>query len=91
MVVEFNVFRPCFVGADEIGVAFGAVVLGVARKHALDAHTHALDILYGTPTRAAQEIQADDAVGVDVRMHGYRAALLLNEDNLGGFCGGELS
>lgn len=88
VIVKLDVLRPCLVRADKVGVAFGPVVLCVAREHALDAHTYALDILYGAPARGAQEVQADDAVGVDVRVHGYRPVFLLSEDDLGGFCGG---
>ena len=90
VIVELDVLRPRLVCADEVGVAFGTVVFCVAREHALDAHTYALNILYGAPARGAQEVQAYDAVRVDVRVHGYRPALLLREDDLGGFCGGEL-
>lgn len=88
VIVELDVLRSRLVCADEVGVAFGPVVLCIAREHALDAHTYALDILYGTPARGSQEVQADDAVGVDVRVHGYRPVFLLCEDNFGGFCGG---
>ena len=46
------------------------LILGISRQHTLQTHGHALDVLDGTPAGGAEEIEADDAVGVDVRVDG---------------------
>lgn len=87
MVVELNVPGPLPVCADELLVAGGPLVLGVARQHALQAHAHALDVLDGAPALLAEEVEADDAVGVDVRVHRDGPVGGLDEGHLGGLCG----
>lgn len=47
-----------------------SLVLRVAGQHALQAHADALDVLHRTPAGGAEEVEADDAVAVDVWMHG---------------------
>ena len=46
------------------------LVLRVPRQHALQTHTDALDILHRTPSRGTEEVEADDAVAVDVWVDG---------------------
>ena len=70
MVEKVNVFRPQAVGFHKLLVPWRPLVLGVAREHALQAHANALNILYWAPALLAEEVQADDAVAVDVRVHG---------------------
>jgi hypothetical protein len=53
-----------------------SLVLGVSRQHALDAHADALDALHGGPAVGAEEVQTDDAVGVDMWVDGYGAGSL---------------
>jgi hypothetical protein len=67
-------------------VANWSLILGVSSQHALNADANALDVLYRAPALLSEKIQADEAVGIDVGMHGYRAIRSLLEDYLGGFC-----
>lgn len=86
VVVKLNVPGPLPVPADELLVARRAFVLGVARQHALQAHAHALDVLDGAPPLLAEEVEADDAVGVDVRVHRDGSVGGLDKGYLGGLC-----
>lgn len=58
------------VPSHEIFIARRSFVLGVSRQHALDAHADALDILHGAPALRAQQVEADDAVGVNMGVDG---------------------
>lgn len=50
----------------------GGTILGVTGQHGLDRHAHRFHALDGRPTVAGGEkVKADDAVGIDVRVHGY--------------------
>lgn len=71
MVVEIDVPGPQAVASDELFVARRPLILGIARQHALETHADTLDVLYRAPSLLSQEIEADDAVRVDVRMYGY--------------------
>lgn len=73
MIVKINVLRPQLIGTDKVLVTRRPLVLCVSRQHALDRHADALDVLYGTPALVSEQVQANDAVAVDVRVHGYRA------------------
>lgn len=53
-----------------------SLVLGVPGQHALDAHAHAFHALHRRPAVRAEEIQTDDAVGVDVGMDRHRPCRL---------------
>jgi hypothetical protein len=57
----------------------------------LDAHAYAGDALDRAPALLAEQVEANDAVGVDVGMHGDRAIGLLVEGDLGRFWGRSLS
>lgn len=72
LIDEPDISGPLRVSADKLLVAGGTLVLGVARQHALDAHADALNIVDGAPALGAQQIETDDAVGVDVRVDGNR-------------------
>jgi hypothetical protein len=58
------------VSPDKLLVSWRAFILRISRQHALDAHADALDILDRTPALGPEEIEADDSVAVDVRVHG---------------------
>lgn len=88
VIHKVNVARPQPVLGHELLVARGPLVLGVARQHALDAHADALGALDGAPALVPQQVEADDAVGVDVRVDGDRAVGLLLEYDFWGFCDG---
>lgn len=68
LVDEPDISGPLGVSADKLLVAGGAFILGVPREHALDAHADALDVLDGAPALGAEQVEADDAIGVDVRV-----------------------
>ena len=70
LIDEPDVSGPLCVPANEILVAGGTLVFGVARQHALDAHADALDVVHGAPALVAKQVEADDTVGVDVRVNG---------------------
>lgn len=74
VVEELNVAWPQLVAPHEVLVARGSLVLVVACKHALDAHADALRALHGAPALRSEEVEANDAVGVDVRVYRNRAA-----------------
>lgn len=86
MIVEIDVLGPLSVCADKVLVAWGALVLAVARQHALDAHAHTLDVLDGAPALRAEQVEADDAIGIYVRVHRDRTIVLLDEGNLWRLC-----
>ena len=85
MVVEADVPRPLSIPPHEVVITGWPLVLGVARQHALNAHAYAFDILHGAPSLATQKIETNDAVGVDVRMHGDGAVRGFHEGDFGGF------
>jgi hypothetical protein len=62
MVVKLDVLWSLAVHADEIFVSRRPLVLGIAGKHALQAHADALNVLHWTPSLLAEEVKADDAV-----------------------------
>lgn len=68
MVDERDVAWPLTIRPDEVVIA-RPFVLRIARQHALDAHADALHALHGTPACVAENIEADDAVGVYVWMN----------------------
>lgn len=71
LVNEPDISGPLGISADEFLVTGGTLVLGVARQHALYAHADTLDVVDGTPALGAEQIEADDAVGVDVGVDGH--------------------
>jgi len=85
MVVEVNIFRAESVGAYKLIVSGRTLVLRISRQHALDAHADALDVLYRAPSLLAKEVEADDAVRVDVRVDRDRAVGESHKDHFGGF------
>lgn len=91
VVEELDVAGSQSVASDKVFVSRRPLVLVVARQHALDAHAHAGDALDGAPALLAEQVEADDAVGVDVGMHGDRAIGLLVEGDLGRFWTASLS
>ena len=69
MIIKPNIPRSLRVPPTEILVPLGSLVLIVARQHALDAHAYTLDVLHGAPALGAEQVEADDAVGVNVGVH----------------------
>lgn len=69
MKLKPNILRPGPIIFHKELIPLGPLVAAVARQHALQAHAHALDVLHGAPARLVQQIKADDAVAVHVRVH----------------------
>lgn len=59
-------------------VTFRPLRSGVAGEHALQAHANGLDVLHRAPTLRAEEIEADNAIRIDVWVQGDGS----------GWCGG---
>lgn len=85
---EMNISRPQPVCSHKLGITRRSLVLGVASEHALQTQAGALDILHRRPALTAEEIQTDDAVGVNVWMYWYLPVCSLDEHDLGKFCRG---
>ena len=79
-----NIPRPLRIIPDEVLIALRPLLLGVTRQHTLQAHTDALDVVDGGPAGAVEQVEADDAVGVDVWVPGYRVGFVAEEDYFGG-------
>ena len=86
VVVKVNVARPLTVGPNKLGVSRWTLILGIASQHALETHANTLDILYGAPALGPEEVKANNAIGIDVRMYGYRSIGKLLENNFRRFC-----
>ena len=84
MEYKINIPRPLLVVAHEVIVARRTFFGGITREHALQAHTYAFHIVNGGPSRAIEEVEANDAVGVDVRVPGYGVRGCTDEDYFGG-------
>ena len=70
LVDKSNVPRPLRVPPDKLLIARWPLVLGIPSQHALKAHAYRLHILNGRPALRAEQVEADDTVGIDVRMDG---------------------
>lgn len=81
---EVDIPRPLSIVLDEVIVPWRPLLLGVACKHALQTDADTLHIVYGAPAGSVEKVEADDAVGVDVRVPGYWVRIVLDEDYFGG-------
>lgn len=68
VVKEIDIPGPPSIVVDEIGITWGPFIPRVRSQHALDTHADALDGLNRRPPRGTQQIQADDAIAVDMGM-----------------------
>ena len=68
VIIEVDVLRALCISPHEILITRWSLILCVTRQHALDAHAHTFHILYRTPPLSTQQIQADDAIRVDMRV-----------------------
>lgn len=89
LVNEIHIPRPQRISSHEILITRRSFVFRVPRQHALDAHADAFHILNGRPALRTEEIEADVAVGVDMRVDGDGAwwGGEVRECYFGGFCG----
>ena len=85
MIIEIDITRPSPVVQYELLVPLRPLVLGVPSQHALQAHAYALHILHRRPALHAKQIQTNDAVRVNVWMHGYWAVGAGKEGHFWGF------
>lgn len=76
--------RPLRVIPDKILIALRPLLLRITREHTLQAHAHALDIVDWGPTGAVEQVEADDAVGVNVWVPGYWVCFGAEKDYFGG-------
>lgn len=88
VIAELNIAGALSVSSDKLLITRGPLVLGVAGQHALDAHADALGALDWAPALVAEKVEADDAVGVDVRVDGDRAVGAVLKCDFGRFCCG---
>lgn len=65
---------------DKVLVSRWSLLLGVAREHTLETDAHALYVMHWTPPLSVEEVEADDAVRIDVRMPRYGVRLVFHED-----------
>ena len=79
-----NIPRPLGIIPYEILIALRPLLLRVTRKHTLQTDTHTLDVVNRRPTGTVEQVEADDAVGVDVRVPGYGVRGCADEDYFGG-------
>lgn len=70
LVDKPNIPRPRCVPSDKLLIARWPLIFGVTGQHALETHAYRLDVLDRRPALRAEQIETDDAVGVDVRMDG---------------------
>lgn len=86
VVEKVNVSGSQTVASHKLLVSRWSLVLNVAGQHALQAHADALDVLDWTPALVAEEIEADDAIRVDVGVYRYRAVVFLLEHHFRRLC-----
>lgn len=67
---KINISRPLSVIPHKVLISLRPLLLRVARQHTLETDTHAFDVVDGGPAGAVEQVEADDAVGVDVRVDG---------------------
>ena len=79
-----NIPRPLGIIPHEILIALRPLLLRITRKHTLQTDTHTLDVVNRRPTGTVEQVEADDAVGVDVRVPGYGVRGCTDEDYFGG-------
>lgn len=87
---KLDVPRPRCVVPYEVLVAWWPLLLRVAREHALETHADALYVVHGAPAGSVEEVEADNAVGVDVWVPRYGMRVVLNEDHFRSLMYGQL-
>lgn len=82
-----DISRPLRVVSHKVLVSLWPLLLRVARKHTLQAHAYTLHVVYRRPARAVEQIEADDAVRVNVRVPGDGVGVVTKEYYFGGLIG----
>lgn len=68
VVVKVNVAWPLPIAPYKLIITWRSLVLRVAGQHALNTHADCFHVLHRAPALGAEQVETDDAVGVDVRM-----------------------
>lgn len=76
---KVDVPGPLRVVLDEVVIAWRPLLLCVARKHALQADTNTLNIVYRTPACSIEKVKADNTVCVDMWVPWDGMRLVLHE------------
>jgi hypothetical protein len=74
---------PLRIIPHEILIPLWPFLLRIACEHALQTNAYALDVVDGRPAGAVEQVEADDAVGVDVGVPGYGVRVVFLEDYFG--------
>ena len=80
---KINISRPLSVVPDKVLISLWPLLLRVARQHTLKTDTYAFDVVDWGPAGAVEQVEADDAVGVDVWVPGYGVGFVAQEDYFG--------
>jgi len=81
---EINVSWSLCIVAHKVLITRWPLVFRVAGQHALQANAHALDIVDGRPSLTIEEVKANDAIGIYVRMYGDWVGFIADKNNFGG-------
>ena len=87
VVQEIDIARTPSIAPHKLLITWRPFVLHIPCEHTLYTHADTLDVLDGTPALSAQQIQTNDAVGVDVWMDWDWAVGCAKEGHLWGFFG----
>lgn len=87
LIDKSNVPWPLRISSDKLLIARRPLIFCITGQHALEAHAYRLHILDGRPALRAEQVETDDAVGVDVRVDGDGTEGLreVDERNFGRF------
>ena len=81
---KVDIPRSLRVVPHEVLVSLRPLLLRVARKHTLQTNAYAFDVVDGRPAGTVEQVETNDAVGVDVRVPGYGVGVVFLEDYFGG-------
>lgn len=73
IILKMDIPWPAPIRHDKILVPWRSFIACIRRQHTLDTNTDALDRLHRRPARRTKQVQTDNPVAVDVRVHGDRA------------------
>jgi len=81
MKQEINISRPPIITPHKLCIIRRSLIFTIPRQHALQANTHALHIVHRTPRLLVQQVQTNDPVRVDVRVHRDVMGGITHEDH----------
>jgi len=65
---EADIPRPLLVVPYKVLISRWSLLLRIAGKHTLQAYTYTLYVMNRRPARTVEQVEANDAIGVDVRV-----------------------